>query len=61
MNFIKKKNITVGIPVYNNKLSLLKSVYSILNQEIDDFRINILIVDDGSDKFTKEIYQSFWW
>lgn len=55
MNFIKQKNITVGIPVYNNKLSLLKSVYSILNQDIDDFKINILIVDDGSDKFTKEI------
>ena len=41
-------HLSVVIPVYNDQASLLKAIYSVKCQNIDE--LEIIIIDDGSDR-----------
>lgn len=48
-----KMRISIIIPVYNTGEVLNRTIQSILNQSFKDYEI--LLIDDGSDKLTREI------
>lgn len=54
---MSKSNVTVIIPCYNDGLYIEKAVNSILSQTLP--ADEIIIVDDGSEKATKEVLKSF--
>lgn len=54
---MKKSNVTVIIPCFNDGDYIEKAVNSILNQTLQAERI--IIIDDGSDLYTKGILKNF--
>jgi len=53
------KTVSVIIPTYNRAHYLGEAIESILNQDIQDCRIEILVVDDGSTDNTQEVLQKY--
>lgn len=53
------RTVSVIIPTYNRAHYLGEAIESILNQDIQDCRIEIIVVDDGSTDNTKEILRKF--
>ena len=55
---IKKNNLTIVLPCYNEKDTVLKTIFELnknLNSFLDDYKIFYLFVDDGSIDNTWEI------
>lgn len=50
-----KYDVSVIIPIYNRELTLLESVDSVLKQEYEQNKIEIILINDGSTDRSKEI------
>ncbi|NJD78756.1 MAG: glycosyltransferase [Candidatus Methanoperedens sp.] len=56
-NFIKKSFVTVVIPTYNRKDSLIDCINSLIDQTYPKEAYEIIVVDDGSTDGTAELFK----
>jgi len=48
MTIVRKNHVSVVIPTFNRKESLIKAVRSLINLELNSHQLEIIVVDDGS-------------
>ncbi len=53
------RSVSVIIPTYNRAHYLGEAIESVLNQDIQDCRIEIIVVDDGSTDNTEEVLRKY--
>ena len=57
--FKKSLNLTIAIPTLNSENTLHITMNSILNQDLNNFRLKIVLIDSGSEDKTKELFFSY--
>ena len=50
-------SLTILIPAYNEEATILEILGHVAEQKIDDVRIQVLVVDDGSTDRTVELLE----
>ena len=56
---MKKYDISVIMPIYNNEKFLKRAIQSVINQTFDFDRIELILVDDKSSDNSKDIMKKF--